>query len=385
VVAGELFFSDISSALNDRGYSVYTWDTTRLNVEELDYTARAMNPDFIVSVNHIEGLPEACQQLHIPIITWEIDPSTAFIAPKSNKTANSYMYSYNRDNLSAYESASYQSVAHLPLATNPKVRFPVELTGEEDLKYFSDVSFVGASMVDNSKRCEVAFASTYSSCFPAERIGSGAVLLRRLMEMQRQAPSRFITPRLLERLSPEFRGLARDLNLEDPAMLAGEIAASEKRLATLANIGSFSTRIWGDPDWKAVVQFGAEYMGYAGHFYELNKIYSGAKINLDVNRIYQMNIVPMRVFDVLACGGFILTEHSSELCELFEVGVHLETWRDFDELQDKIRWYLAHDKEREAIAKAGREWVLQRHTIEQRVAGMVRELGVCGESAGRVA
>ena len=168
-------------------------------------------------------------------------------------------------------------------------------------------------------------------------------------------------------------------------MLAGEIAGSEKRLATIANIGGFSPKVWGDAHWEAVEQYGVEYMGFAGHLYELNKIYTGAKINIDVNRIYQMNIVPMRVFDVLACGGFLLTEYSDELGRIFEVGKHLETWRDVDELRDKIRWYLAHDKERQAIAKSGREWVLQRHTISQRIAHMVHELGDLEVSTGRVA
>ena len=385
VVEGELFVSDISEALIKRGYSVYTWDTMRLNVDELTYTARAMNPEFVISVNHVGGLLDACQALHLPLLTWEIDPSTAFVEQRIAKVASSNMFTYNRELRGSYEEAGYDRVCHLPLATNPKARFPVDLTAVDDQRYISDVSFVGTSMVENSQRCEAEFASTYATCFPEERLGSGAVLLRRLMEMQRQSPSRFITPRLLERLSPEFRTLARELNKEDPAMLAGEIAGSEKRLATLANIASYSPKVWGDPNWEAVVRYGAEYMGYAGHFYELNKIYSGAKINVDINRIYQMNIVPMRVFDVLACGGFLIAEYSPELAELFELGVHLETWRDFGELQDKIRWYLSHEKDRQEIARAGREWVLQRHTIEQRVARMINSIGESGASAGRVA
>ena len=33
----------------------------------------------------------------------------------------------------------------------------------------------------------------------------------------------------------------------------------------------------------------------------------------DVNRIYQPDVVPLRVFDVLACGAFLIAEHSEAL------------------------------------------------------------------------
>ena len=33
-----------------------------------------------------------------------------------------------------------------------------------------------------------------------------------------------------------------------------------------------------------------------------------------------MDITPMRIFDIIACGGFVLVEYSRELDEIFEIG-----------------------------------------------------------------
>ena len=96
----------------------------------------------------------------------------------------------------------------------------------------------------------------------------------------------------------------------------------------------------------------------------------------DVNRLYQPDIVTMRVFDVLACGGFVLAEHNDAIEELFEPGVHLDCWRDTDELLAKARHYIAHPDEARRIARAGRERVLRQHTVTQRLETMLQVAGL---------
>ena len=104
-------------------------------------------------------------------------------------------------------------------------------------------------------------------------------------------------------------------------------------------------------------------------------IYNSADINVDVNRIYQLDVVPVRVYDVLACGGFLIAEHSDALLELFEPGTHLETWKTIAELRDKVAHYLAHPTIAQRIAGQGLAKVRDVHTIPQRVRTMIAALG----------
>ena len=93
----------------------------------------------------------------------------------------------------------------------------------------------------------------------------------------------------------------------------------------------------------------------------------GADINVDVNRIYQPDVVPIRVFDVLACGSFMIAEHSDALADLFEIGSELESYRTLAELEEKVAHYRRNPDEAAAIAARGHEAVRGRHTMRDRV------------------
>ena len=101
---------------------------------------------------------------------------------------------------------------------------------------------------------------------------------------------------------------------------------------------------------------------------------SNGAIHLDIGRLYQPDIVTMRVFDVLACGGFLLAGHSEALLEMFTPGVELECWSTLDELEDKVRFYQQHPDKAQTIALAGRARVLRDHTIRQRLLTMLSDL-----------
>ena len=159
-----------------------------------------------------------------------------------------------------------------------------------------------------------------------------------------------------------------------PVAWVAEMAAAERRLNVVGALGHLGMRVWGDPGWKATSNAGVKYMGFAGHDRALTQIYQSGRVHIDVGRIYQRDIVPMRVFDILACGGFLIAEHSEALTELFEPGVHLETWKTVDELWAKAQHYMQHPAEARAMGQRGSAWVRGQHTIVQRVQAMMATL-----------
>lgn len=76
----------------------------------------------------------------------------------------------------------------------------------------------------------------------------------------------------------------------------------------------------------------------------------------------------MRLFEVTGVGSFLLTEYHPNICEYFEPGVEIETFRDEKDLTDKILYYLAHPDEREAIAKRGQQRCFQQYSMQIRAA-----------------
>ena len=98
---------------------------------------------------------------------------------------------------------------------------------------------------------------------------------------------------------------------------------------------------------------------------EVGDVYSRSRI------VFNTSIagdVTMRVFEGTACGALVLTDSiANRLDELFEIGKEIVVYRDDDELLELIAHYLAHDAEREAIARAGQRRTLAEHLYTHRV------------------
>lgn len=114
----------------------------------------------------------------------------------------------------------------------------------------------------------------------------------------------------------------------------------------------------------------AEYMDNA----EIGQAYHDACILLNDHweDMRQEGIVSNRVYDALAAEAFVLSDYMPEIEEIFE-GCVL-TYKNEEEFQEKVDYYMKHPKERETLAKRGREIVLQKHTFKHRVQVMMEDM-----------
>lgn len=66
-----------------------------------------------------------------------------------------------------------------------------------------------------------------------------------------------------------------------------------------------------------------------------------------------------RVFEIPACGGFLLAERTDIMQGLYEEGREAEYFASSEELMDKTRFYLNHEEARARIARRGHERCLR--------------------------
>lgn len=98
-------------------------------------------------------------------------------------------------------------------------------------------------------------------------------------------------------------------------------------------------------------------------------VYRGAKISIGDSQWPETGFVSNRVFQALAAGGSALAHQwfrDMELLGLID-GETCIIWRDFSELQKKIKYYLTHEDERKRIALAGEKLALEKHSFDVRV------------------
>ncbi|PKN02372.1 MAG: hypothetical protein CVU77_00790 [Elusimicrobia bacterium HGW-Elusimicrobia-1] len=115
------------------------------------------------------------------------------------------------------------------------------------------------------------------------------------------------------------------------------------------------------------------------------RIYKETKINLNlagVNRKTRLTgsrgihrrakQFKTNLFEAAFCGGFVLSEYVPGTENLFEIGKEIDVFRDKPELSRKVKYYLSHDEEREAMAASARVRALKERKFN--VANAVSDL-----------
>ena len=89
-----------------------------------------------------------------------------------------------------------------------------------------------------------------------------------------------------------------------------------------------------------------------------------------------------RNFEIPGCGGFLLTGKADNLEQYYEIGKEVVSFTNVDDLIDKVRYYLAHDDERQAIAQSGYKRTIRDHTYTKRFTDIFQHMGLLTESTG---
>lgn len=83
-----------------------------------------------------------------------------------------------------------------------------------------------------------------------------------------------------------------------------------------------------------------------------------------------------RLFKVTSAGGFYLTTHTKGIEKFFEVGKEIETYKNENELIEKLSYYLTetNDSKRKEIAEAGMQRTIKEHQWTHRFEKMFEDL-----------
>jgi spore maturation protein CgeB len=380
VIDGALFVQDLCDILPEHGYRVFRLRVDSGGAPWFLWNLRRLRPAGVFGINHRTGLGELCTEAGVPLVEWEIDPSLEEMKPASGPTDKAHLFTWRPRNVAAWREMGFAHVEPLPLAANVRKRRPPSDVDREH--YGAPVVFVGNSMAERTPHLRASLQGLLELWVRSRGGGrqageAAARLVQELIQRCRRALPAHAAPEVLAQVCPGIDDVGRARGVAwQPAMLLGEVVGAYWRLEAVAALAPFGAQVWGDGGWRTIERNGVRYRGFAGHNRDLGPIYAAADINLDIGRVYQADIVTMRVFDVLACGGFLLAAWSEGLGELFELGVELDTWRTIPELMDKVRFYLDHPESRRRLAARGRARVLRDHTVRDRIRHMLSRAGL---------
>ena len=96
-------------------------------------------------------------------------------------------------------------------------------------------------------------------------------------------------------------------------------------------------------------------------------VFKHAKINLNITLRSIKSGIPLRAFDILGAGGFLLTNYQSDFMDCYVPGEDFIFYESKEDMLAKIDYYLCHEDERIAIAKNGFERTSSHHTYKHRI------------------
>lgn len=145
-------------------------------------------------------------------------------------------------------------------------------------------------------------------------------------------------------------------------------ANAEARTSDVAILGS-SEGYRRDVVAALAERFGTRFHHLGGHMAEDKYVSIEAyvdainrtKIIVNTQTYLHRQQIKGRVREVLSCGGFLLEQDNPESREFLE-GSGVIFFSDMPDLIAKIDYYLAHDAERERIARATHDWYRARYT-----------------------
>ena len=95
-----------------------------------------------------------------------------------------------------------------------------------------------------------------------------------------------------------------------------------------------------------------------------------------IANLQQISQIKGRNFEVPGCGGFLLTDYVKGLDEYYLPDVDIVCYNSFDELMEKVNYYLVRDELRESIALQGWRTTLDRHTYVHRFRSIFEQMGL---------
>ena len=148
------------------------------------------------------------------------------------------------------------------------------------------------------------------------------------------------------------------------------------RVAVYKHLADYDVKLWGNPPplWMPTGPVEAMHQGRLVFNQDKARAFLGAKIvvnNLHFGEIWGLNV---RAFEAAGIGAFQMIDWRSGLDQLFEDGKEIVSFRNMDDLRDKVDYWLNHPQERLAIADAGKRRAHAEHTYHLRLSLLLDSL-----------
>lgn len=368
--------ADIKDAFAKEGHQVVSFPFSNKDARRdaeieagLTEKLRETAPDAVFSFNYFPLVSNVCKREGLPYISWIYDSPYVMLYSYTAINPSNTIYVFDRALCREFNDAGIKTVRYLPMAANTERLDRLTPLTAPDRPYLYDVSFVGSLYTESHNFFDrMKNLSPYAKGY-----------LEGLMQAQIHVQGyNFIQESLSPIMEELYQALPMDPNpdgVETREYLYAQYVVNRKltgleRLRLLTAV----TRTYTLDLFTLDPAFSLPNLrnhGTTDNYTEMPLVFKQSRINLNISLRSIKSGIPLRAFDIMGSGGFLLSNYQEDFLENFTPGVDFEYYESEEDLLRKIDYYLTHEEERIAIAKNGHDKVAAAHTYRDRVREML--------------
>ena len=377
------YMKGFKKAWEELGYRFYeapeelTKEPSEKNRKIIRNAMQSQNIDMIFSFDFMPGVSVACAELNICYISWIWDCPHNSLLHKSAREKTNRIFVFDYVQYQDLLARGFQNVYYLPLSPDCDGFLEVieKDAGKSRERFGEEVVFLGNIYNDDKHGLydKIQYLPPYvrgylDSLMEAQKLLWGVDLIRGgISDAVWAEIKKYVNWDLGENYE---EGIYEQI-IGD--MIGKKIAQLERieMCSYLAEHFKFTLYSGSDTSFNKNIKN----KGYAMYDTQMPLIFHYSKINIHITIRSITSGIPLRVMDVLACGGFLLTNYQPEIAEYFEDGKDLVIYQDLPDLYEKIAYYLEHDEEREEIAKSGQRKVRELFHYRNQIGKILEIIG----------
>ncbi len=373
-----LMQKDVEEALLDRNdveldcvsYEFADWDKDEYFERKFPAYLLKKRYDMVFSINYFPVVSDVCDKYNIPYISWVYDAPMHIKRKETIGNSVNCVFVFDRGQYKDLREAGYNTVYHMPLGANTKRLDSMEIREEDKMKFSSKVSFMG-KLYENDleyllKPLPTEYRNEILSIVDEQKKTYGNYFLNEKL-----------TPELLSKLNKFYGALSSGgqfrVKKEELEYACATYITQQERLEALEIVSEcYPMDLYSYNKIDGLSKVNCK--GFVKYYSEMPKMFRLSDINLNISLKIIKEGIPLRVFDILGAGGFLITNYQKEIDELFTIGKDLVVYENMQDLKEKVGYYLEHEEERREIAKNGHDKVAKLYSIESQIDKILKTL-----------
>ena len=374
---------DIISGFKELGHMVKTMPFSK---EELYHNEKIENeivkqiqdfsPDFVFSFNYFPIISLACKKADMKYVSWVYDNPYVMLYSYTILYPGNFCFLFDKELYLEFHKAGIKTIYYMPLAANTDRLHAMDTSKDLDIfkksKWMNqtDIAFIGSLYTEKHQFYQrLDGISPYTRGYLEGIMASqknvyGYNFIQEMMTQDIVEDMMKVLP-----MEPDTTSVATKEYLFAQYVINRQITAME-RTELLKAIGNYYKFDLYTPD-ETFALPGCINHGKVDYYDMAPYVFKHAKINLNITLRSIKSGIPLRAFDIMGAGGFLLTNYQNDFMDCYVPGEDFVYYESKEDMLSKIDYYLKHENERAAIAKNGFERTAANHTYKHRIEEMM--------------